>query len=100
MIETPIPPNEHVRDRLVCRGSVQLPRGARRRAVIRNRGSSMRRILIVADQLLGATELRERLALKKSTDPEIGVFVLVPARAADSAGDDTGTESAERILAL
>jgi CheY-like chemotaxis protein len=60
----------------------------------------MRRILIVADQLLGATELRERLALKKSTDPEIGVFVLVPARAADSAGDDTGTESAERILAL
>ena len=60
----------------------------------------MRRILIVADQLLGGTELRERLALKKSTDPEIGVFVLVPARATDSAADDGGTESAERILEL
>ena len=30
----------------------------------------MRRILIVADRLLGGAELRERLALKKSTDPE------------------------------
>jgi len=60
----------------------------------------MRRILIVADQLLGGTELRERLALKKSTDPEIEVFVLVPARATDSAADDGGTESAERILEL
>ena len=39
----------------------------------------MRRILIVADRLLGGAELRERLALKKSTDPEIEVFVLVPA---------------------
>ena len=37
----------------------------------------MRRILIVADQLLGGTELRERLALKKSTDPEIvAAYVL------------------------
>jgi CheY-like chemotaxis protein len=60
----------------------------------------MRRILIVADRLLGGAELRERLALKKSTDPQIEVFVLVPARAEDSAGGDAGTESAERILEL
>jgi CheY-like chemotaxis protein len=59
----------------------------------------MRRILIVADRLLGGTELRERLALKKSTDPEIDVFVLVPSRATDAEGD-SGTESAERILEL
>ena len=37
----------------------------------------MRKILIVADRLLGGAELRERLALKKSTDPDIEVFVLV-----------------------
>jgi two-component system response regulator len=60
----------------------------------------MRRILIVADQLLGGAELRDRLALKKSTDPEIEVFVLVPARSGDSAGGDSRTESAERILEL
>jgi two-component system response regulator len=60
----------------------------------------MRRILIVADQLLGGTELRERLALKKSTDPELEVLVLVPQVAADSAGDDAGAGSAERILEL
>jgi two-component system response regulator len=60
----------------------------------------MRRILIVADQLLGGTELRERLALKKSTDPEIEVFVLVPARATDGPSDAGGRESAARILEL
>jgi two-component system response regulator len=60
----------------------------------------MRRILIVADQLLGGPELRERLALKKSTDPEIEVFVLVPARSTDAPSDAGGSESAERILKL
>ena len=58
----------------------------------------MRRILIVADRLLGGAELRERLALKKSTDPEIEVFVLVPQRTA-TAGDGTA-KSAEQILEL
>ena len=52
----------------------------------------MRRILIVADRLLGGAELRERLALKKSTDPEIEVFVLVPER--------TDGSGAQRILDL
>lgn len=56
----------------------------------------MRRILIVADRLLGGAELRERLALKKSTDPEIDVFVLVPERPDDS-GDAPG---ARHILDL
>ena len=59
----------------------------------------MRRILIVADRLLGGAELRERLALKKSTDPEIEVFVLVPA-AQRGRGDAGGDRSAERILEL
>jgi CheY-like chemotaxis protein len=52
----------------------------------------MRRILIVADRLLGGAELRERLALKKSTDPEVEVFVLVPER--------TDGSGAQRILDL
>src|SRR5690349_19465680 len=50
----------------------------------------MRRILIVADRLLGGAELRERLALKKSTDPDIELFVLVPRHTGDetaAAGD-------------
>jgi CheY-like chemotaxis protein len=57
----------------------------------------MRRILIVADRLLGATELQERLAPKKSADPEIEVFVLVPERAPSAASGTDGTP-AERIL--
>lgn len=52
----------------------------------------MRRILIVADRLLGGAELRERLALKKSTDPEIEIFVLVPER--------TDGSDVQRILDL
>lgn len=59
----------------------------------------MRRILIVADRLLGGSELRERLALKKSTDPEIELFVLVPERRDDGGGGGTA-KSAERILQL
>jgi two-component system response regulator len=59
----------------------------------------MRRILIVADRLLGGAELRERLALKTSTDPEIEVFVLVPGREAPSPGE-AGGKTAERILEL
>jgi chemotaxis family two-component system response regulator Rcp1 len=59
----------------------------------------MRRILIVADRLLGAAELRERLALKKSTDPEVEVFVLVPQRS-DDASVSGARSSAERILEL
>jgi two-component system response regulator len=58
----------------------------------------MRKILIVADRLLGGAELRERLALKKSTDPDIEVFVLVPQRTATA--DDSGARSAEQILEL
>ncbi len=58
----------------------------------------MRKILIVADRLLGGAELRERLALKKSTDPDIEVFVLVPQRTA-TAGD-SNAKSAEQILEL
>jgi chemotaxis family two-component system response regulator Rcp1 len=58
----------------------------------------MRRILVVADQLLGGVELRERLALKKSTDPHIEVFVLVPERS--PAESDVRVRSAQRILEL
>ena len=59
----------------------------------------MRRILIVADRLLGGTELRERLALKKSTDPELELLVLVPARDGSGAGGGRAN-TAERILEL
>jgi CheY-like chemotaxis protein len=62
----------------------------------------MRRILIVADRLLGGAELRERLALKKSTDPDVEVFVLVPQRAGqDSTGVGPGPpKSADEMLQL
>ena len=62
----------------------------------------MRRILIVADHLLGGAELRERLALKKSADPDIELFVLVPELSGDeaaAAGPDAPA-SAERMLAV
>jgi CheY-like chemotaxis protein len=39
----------------------------------------MRRVLIVANESLGGAALRERLALKRSTDLDLEVFVLVPA---------------------
>jgi CheY-like chemotaxis protein len=61
----------------------------------------MRRILIVADRLLGGAELRERLALKKSTDPDVELFVLVPARSdADTSADEGAVERARRNLEL
>ena len=39
----------------------------------------MRRILVVANETLGGATLRERLALKRSTDVDLELFVLVPA---------------------
>ena len=60
----------------------------------------MRRILIIADRLLGGADLRERLALKKSTDPEVDIFVLVPQREASALTDEAPSKSAERILEL
>ena len=60
----------------------------------------MRRILIIADRLMGGADLRERLALKKSTDPEVDIFVLVPQRDASALTDEATSKSAERILEL
>lgn len=53
----------------------------------------MRRILIVADRVLGAAELGDHFAPRTSADPETEVFVLVPS-------GDSGAKSAERVLEL
>ena len=52
----------------------------------------MHRILVVANGMLGGAELRERLALKRSTDPDMELFVLVPASPID---DDVPRPAAE-----
>jgi CheY-like chemotaxis protein len=64
----------------------------------------MRRILVVADRVVGGAALRERLALKRSTDPDMEVYVLVPQTPSDQpeAGADSGDARAyaERNLEL
>ncbi len=52
----------------------------------------MRRILLVASRTFGGAELRRRLALKRSTDPDLQVYLLI-------AGTSGGSAEAARQLA-
>src|SRR5205823_1717580 len=63
-------------------------------------GGAMRRILVVADRMVGGAALRERLALKRSTDPDLEVFVLAPQTPGEDSQDSGARAYADKTLDL